>query len=120
MHLMLVEDNDIFREAFKEELLARYPSVIVKEAANGEEAMQKFRGSAPQIIFMDLNFPGENCLQLTKRIKAQFPGVRIALLTSYDLPEFRKAAVQSGAERFFVKDSFSWNEVEGFIGCHSA
>jgi DNA-binding NarL/FixJ family response regulator len=72
--------------------------------------MQKFQGSAPQIIFMDLNLPGEKSLQLTKKIRGQFPSVRIALLTSYHLPEYRKAAPKSGAERFFVKDSFSWSE----------
>ena len=120
MKILLVENNDIFREAFKEELLTRFPAAIVKEAANGEEAMQEFNGSAPQIIFMDLNLPGENGLQLTKKIKAQFPSVHIALLTSYDFPRYRQAAVQSGAERYFVKDSFSWDEIEEFIKGHSA
>jgi len=107
MRIMLVEDNDIFRETFKEELLGRLPSMIVKEAANGEEVIQKLNGFAPQIIFMDLNLPGENGFQLTQKIKAQFPNVRIALLTSFDFPECRQAAVQYGAERYFVKDSFS-------------
>ena len=120
MRIMLVEDNDIFRETFKEELLGRLHSTIVKEAANGEEVIQKLNGFAPQIIFMDLNLPGENGFQLTQKIKAQFPNVRIALLTSFDFPECRQAAVQYGAERYFVKDSFSWDEIEEFIKGHSA
>jgi DNA-binding NarL/FixJ family response regulator len=120
MRIILVEDNDIFREAFKEELLAHCPSATVKEAANGEDAIQKINISPPQMIFMDFHLPGENGIELTKKIKAQFPKVRIAFLTSYDLPEYRQAAIQSGADRYFVKDSFSWDEVEGFIECHSA
>lgn len=120
MRIMLVEDNDIFREAIKEDLLARYPSVIVKEAANGEEAMQGFDGSPPQMIFMDFHLPGENGIQLTKMIKGLFPNVRIAMLTSYDLPEYRQAAIRAGVDRYFVKDSFSWDEVKEFIECHSA
>jgi DNA-binding NarL/FixJ family response regulator len=120
MRIMLVEDNDIFREAFKEDLLGRCPSAIVKEAANGEEAMLGFDGSPPQMIFMDFHLPGEDGIQLTKKIKAKFPNVRIAMLTSYDLPEYRQAAIRAGADRYFVKDSFSWVEVEEFIGCHSA
>ncbi len=120
MRIMLVEDNDIFREAFKEDLLARCPSAIITEAANGEEAMQGFDGSPPQIIFMDYNLPGENGIQLTEKIKGQFPSVRIAMLTSYDFPEYQQAAIRAGADRYFVKDSFSWAEVEEFIGCHSA
>jgi len=119
MRIMLVEDSDTFREAFKEELLMRCPSAIVTEAANGEEAMQGFDASPPQIIFMDYSLPGENGIQLMKKIKGQFPNVRIAMLASYDLPEYRQATIRVGADRYFVKDSFSWAEVEEFIGCHS-
>jgi len=120
MRIMLVEDNKIFREAFKEQLLARCPSAIVKEAANGEEALRGFPDSSPQMIFMDFHLPGENGIQLTKMIKELFPNVRIAMLTSYDLPEYRQAAIRAGADQYFVKDSLSWDEVEDFIECHSA
>ena len=120
MRIMLVEDNDIFREAFKEELLARFPAAIVKEATKGEEAMREIKMSPLQIIFMDFHLPGENGIQLTKKIKAQFPNIRIAMLTSYDFPEYRQRAHQNGADRYFVKDSFSWDEIEEFIKGHSA
>ena len=120
MRIMLVEDNKIFREAFKEQLLERCPSAIVKEAANGGEALQGFPGSSTQMIFMDFHLPGENGIQLTKMIKELFPNVRIAMLTSYDLPEYRQAAIRAGADQYFVKDSLSWDEVEDFIECHSA
>ena len=119
MRIMLVEDNKIFREAFKDQLLARCPSAIVKEAANGEKALQGFDGSS-QVIFMDFHLPGENGLQLTKMIKGLFPNVRIAMLTFYDFPEFRQAAFRAGADRYFVKDSLSWDEVVKFIECNSA
>jgi DNA-binding NarL/FixJ family response regulator len=119
MRIMLVEDNKIFRKAFKEVLLARYPSAIVNEAANGEKALQGFDGSS-QMIFMDFHLPGENGLQLTKMIKGLFPNVRIAMLTCYDLPEYRQAAFRAGADRYFVKDSLSWDEVVAFIESYSA
>src|SRR5512139_2754205 len=98
MRIMLAEDNKIFREAFKEQLLARCPSAIVKEAANGEEALQAFDGSL-QMIFMDFHLPGENGLQLTRMIKGLFPNVRIAMLTCYDFREYRQAAFRAGADR---------------------
>ena len=115
MRILLVEDNETFREIFKGELLAQCPAAVVKEAASGEEALREIDGFSPEIVFMDLHLPGENGLQLTKKIKGRFPDVRIAILTSYDLPEYRQAAVQSGAERYFVKDAFSRAEIEGFI-----
>jgi DNA-binding NarL/FixJ family response regulator len=55
---------------------------------------------------MDLRLPGENGLELTKKIKAQYPGIIIVILTNYDLPEYREAAYQCGADHFVSKDSF--------------
>ncbi len=120
MQIMLVEDNEVFRKAFKQELSGRCSSAVVTEAANGEEAMQEIEKALPQIIFMDFSLPGESGIQLTKKIKAQFPNVRIAMLTSYEFPEYRQAAFQHGADRYFVKDLFSWNEIEEFIECPAA
>jgi DNA-binding NarL/FixJ family response regulator len=59
--------------------------------------------------------PGVNGLPLTQRVKKDFPDINIAILTDYDLPEYRQAAVQYGADRFYVKNSFKWDELEGFV-----
>jgi two-component system response regulator YesN len=59
--------------------------------------------------------PGANGLQVTQKIKKDFPNVRIAILTGYDLPEYRQAAIQFGAEGFFVKESLKWEEIEALV-----
>ncbi len=64
---------------------------------------------------MDIGLPDANGLQLTQKINAEFPDIKIAILTVYDLPEYRQAATQYGADRFFVKDSLKWDEVVTFI-----
>jgi len=56
-----------------------------------------------------------NGLQLTQKVKKDFPGINIAIMTDYDLPEYRQAAVQYGADRFFVKNSFKWDELEALV-----
>jgi signal transduction histidine kinase len=78
-------------------------------------SLQKISGGLPHLIFVDIRLPGVNGLHLTKRIKTDFPGVSIAILTDYDLPEYRQAAIQYGADRFFVKNSFKWNGVEALV-----
>jgi DNA-binding NarL/FixJ family response regulator len=121
VEIMLVEDNANFREIFRRELCGRCPSAIVREAANGEEAMKEVNSAlAPQMIFMDFGLPGENGIQLTRKIKAQFPNIRIAILTCCDSPEYREAAFHNGADRYFLKDSLSWDEIDEFIGSPSA
>ncbi len=115
LRVLIVEDNRIFREAFKNDFCERFPSVAVGEAGNGDEAFQKISTSSPHLIFMDIRLPGDNGLQLTKKIKKNFPSIHIAVLTSYDLPEYREAAIESGADRFLVKSSLKWDEVEALV-----
>jgi DNA-binding NarL/FixJ family response regulator len=62
--------------------------------------------SSPDTIFMDLRLPGANGLELTQKIKAQSPDTVVVIITNYDLPEYREAAFQSGADHFLSKDSF--------------
>ncbi len=115
LRVLIVEDNRIFREAIKKRLNDNFPSMIVEEASNSEETLQKINKAPPHLIFMDVRLPGVNGLQLTQKIKKDFPGINIAILTDYDLPEYRQAANQYGADRFFVKGAFNWDEVEALI-----
>ena len=115
LRVLVVEDNRIFREAFKKGLLDNFPSMIIEEAANSDDALQKIKGGPPDLIFMDIRLPGINGLQLTQKVKKDFPDINIAILTDYDLPEYRQAAVQYGADRFYVKNSFKWDELETLV-----
>jgi DNA-binding NarL/FixJ family response regulator len=113
--VLIVEDIQIHREIIKAELHGRFPSLVIEEASTGEEALKKINVSPPQLIFMDIGLPDANGLQLTQKIKADFPNIKIAILTVYDLPEYRQAAIQYGADRFFVKDFVKWDEVVALI-----
>jgi DNA-binding NarL/FixJ family response regulator len=115
LRVLIVEDNRIFREAFKKSLFDYFPSMVIEEAANGDEALEKIKGGPPHLIFMDIRLPGVNGLQLTQRVKKDFPDINIAILTDYDLPEYRQAAAQYGADRFYVKNSFKWDELEALV-----
>jgi DNA-binding NarL/FixJ family response regulator len=104
---LLVEDSTIFRTLLKETLQSRFASMEILEAGNGEQAMQIMAAAPPDLIFMDIKLPGENGLDLTTRIKAKYPGVIVIVLTSYDTPEYREAAVKAKADHFLAKGSSS-------------
>lgn len=72
------------------------------------------KGTPSHLIFMDIRLPGLNGLQLTQK-KTDFPSLYITILTNYDHPEYRQAAFQYGAIRFFVKGSLAWDEVEALV-----
>ena len=113
--ILIVEDNATFRQSLKEVLLTEFPSIVVEEAADGKEALRKVDVFRPEIIFMDIKLPGENGLELTKRIKAGDPGITVIILTSYDLPEYRQAADEYGADYFLSKSSSSGREIASLV-----
>jgi CheY-like chemotaxis protein len=115
LRALIVEDNLTFREAFKTALHNLLPTVVIQEVRSGEEALQKINGAPPDLVFADMRLPGMNGLNLAQKIKNGFPRIRIAIVTNYDLPEYRQAAIQQGVDRFFVKDSLDWKEIEAFV-----
>ena len=114
LRVLHVDDRHDFREAFKQNLYERFPHMDIEEAECADEALLKIKRTPPDLIFMDIRMPGMNGLQLTRKIKGEYPNTRIAILTSFDLPEYREAAIQYGADRFFVKSSLEWDEVVAF------
>jgi DNA-binding NarL/FixJ family response regulator len=89
----------------------------VIEAGNGEEAFKGLASYPIDLVFMDITLPGQNGLKLTKKIKAKYKDVTIAILTSYDLAEYREAAVRCGADCFISKDSMEWNQISAMVKC---
>jgi DNA-binding NarL/FixJ family response regulator len=101
--VLIVDDNAAFRNMLRQILHSRFPSLTIGEAGDGNQAIKKLEKQAPDIIFMDVRLPGENGLSLTKRIKAAYPGIVIIIITSYDSPEYREAALEAGADSFVSK-----------------
>jgi two-component system response regulator YesN len=104
IHVLLVEDNLHFRAFLRRELSARFPSVAIEEAGDGKEAMEKADDFQPRLVLMDIGLPGENGLEVTRKIKEKYPDVAVIVLTSHDSPEYREAARRYGADHFFTKD----------------
>jgi DNA-binding NarL/FixJ family response regulator len=112
---LLVEDNPTFRQVVKDLLDYRFPAIAVDEAANGKAAMEAIERHRPDLIFMDIKLPGENGLKLTQKIFLQYPDIHIFILTSYDLPEYRQAALQYGARSFITKGSSTIEEIADLV-----
>jgi len=115
LRTLIVEDNAFFRQSFKERLQTLFPVMLIREAATANEALQEAKAFCPELIFMDIRLPDGSGLELTKNIKANDPNVAVIILTNYDLPEYREAAIQFGAKTYLNKNSFSWEEVGTWV-----
>ena len=115
---MIVEHYLPFREVFKAGLLSQFPSMEVIEAGNGEEAFKKLASYPIDLIFMDIRLPDQNGLALTRKIKAEGQDIPIIIVTNYNLPEYRDAAIQCGASCFIAKDSFNLESISTIVKCY--
>ena len=109
--VLVAEDNMHFRRAIVETLSGAIPDLQVEEAVSGQEALDKTEKFNPSLIIMDIRLPDASGLDLANKIRAQHPSTHIAILTSYDLPEYRQRAAELGIVCFLVKDQATPEEI---------
>jgi DNA-binding NarL/FixJ family response regulator len=103
--VLLVDDQSLFREALAN-LISSDPSIeVVGSATNGEEALRATVIHQPEVILMDLRMPVMDGVSATKRIKAQFPNVKVIALTTFNDDESVFDAIRAGAVGYLLKDS---------------
>ncbi len=105
-NVLIVDDNSLFRKILREGLHSRFPSVSITEAKDRQETLKMMGSFLPDLIFMDIRLPDGNGLELTRLIKQEHKNVKIVLLTSYDEPEYRDAAIRCKADHYISKDTF--------------
>jgi DNA-binding NarL/FixJ family response regulator len=115
LRALIVEDNALYRNTLRECLMKLFPSMAIEEAADGKETLQKIGLFRPQIILMDIHLPDENGLQFTEKIKTKYPGTRVIIVTGYDCPEYREAAIRCEADGYIEKDSLNPAQVEHIV-----
>jgi DNA-binding NarL/FixJ family response regulator len=113
--MLLVEDNQDFREHVGHMLRERFSSILVSEAGSCLDALKIMNSHVHNLIFMDINLPDGMGLDLTKTITDEFSGSVVVVLSVNDMPEYREASFKSGASHFFSKANFSFQEVVEFI-----
>lgn len=108
---LVVEDNKAFRESLIGMLEGHFSTLVFEKAASSEEALLKLSRFSPELIFVDIQLPGQNGLQLSKTLRSKYEKAVIVILTNHDGPEYRQAATQCGANFFISKGGSSVDEI---------
>ena len=105
--VVLADDQALVRAGFRALLDSEDGIEVVGEAVDGSEAIDLARKHRPDVILMDIRMPGMDGLTATKEIvrDERLSGVRIVILTTFDLDEYVFEALRNGASGFLVKNT---------------
>src|SRR5215469_16611931 len=97
IRVLSVDDHTLVREGIAAILEAEPDMRLIAEATNGGEAIQSFRQHRPDVTLMDLHMPDMDGIEAIARIRSEFPGARIIVLTSYSGDARMVGALKAGA-----------------------
>ena len=105
--VVIADDQALVRAGFKALLDAQSDITVVGEASDGDEAVRLALQHRPDVVLMDIRMPGVDGLTATRRIAAddRLSGIKIVILTTFDLDEYVFEAIRVGANGFLVKDT---------------
>ena len=105
IRVLLADDQALVRGALAA-LLALEPDLeVVAEVVRGDEVVDAARDSAAQVCLLDIEMPGLTGLEVAERLRAELPGVRSLIVTTFGRPGYVRRALDAGAAGFLVKDT---------------
>ncbi len=119
IRILAVDDHPIVREGIAGLLGIQPDMVLVDQASNGRDAIQKFRTHHPDITLMDLQMPEMNGIDALIAIRNEFPDAKVIVLTTYvgDVQIIR--ALKAGAQAYLLKNSLHKELLETIRAVHA-
>lgn len=103
--VLIVDDHPLLRRGVLDALGLQEQVMVVGEAGDGAEALQKARELSPEVIVMDLEMPNMNGLEATAALQADMPDVKILIFTVSDKESDLFSAMRAGARGYILKNA---------------
>ncbi|HMS61276.1 MAG TPA: response regulator transcription factor [Solirubrobacteraceae bacterium] len=105
VRIAIADDEALVRGGFRAILDSEPSFEVVAEAADGRQAFTAVERFTPDVVVMDIRMPELDGLAATRQLRVTHPGVRVLIVTTFDLDEYVYDALQAGAAGFLLKDA---------------
>ncbi|MFK4065226.1 response regulator [Streptomyces sp. NPDC029674] len=103
--VLIADDQIMVRQGFSVLLNAEPDIEVTGQAVDGADAVAQVAELVPDVVLMDIRMPELSGIEATRRITSALPGVRVLVLTTFDLDEYVYEALRAGASGFLLKDA---------------
>ena len=104
IRVLITDDQADLTEELKSILQTDERLEVVGVALDGFEAFEKMPSLAPDVVLMDIRMPNMNGVVATRRIKSEYPEVKVVILTTFDDSDYILNAINNGASGYLLKD----------------
>ncbi len=104
IRVMIVDDHPSMRMGLAALIDSQPGMTVIAEASDGEEAIEVYDDTQPDIALMDLRMPGIGGVEAILSIRKSYPEAKVIVLSTYDWDEDIHRAIQSGAASYLLKD----------------
>jgi DNA-binding NarL/FixJ family response regulator len=105
IRVVLADDQPLVRGGFAVFVNAAPDMSVVGEAADGLQAVEQAREATADVVVMDIRMPNLDGLAATRRLTTELPGVRVLILTTFEVDEYVFQALRAGASGFLGKNA---------------
>lgn len=117
--VLVVDDHALLRDGLAAMLAGEPDMRLLGEAADGEAAVARYAELRPDVVLMDLQMPGIDGVEATRRIRRIDPAARIIVLTTYSGDARALGALQAGASAYLLKEMLRHEVVQAVRDVHA-
>ncbi len=117
IRILIADDHSVIRTGLRSLLKSDPELEVVGEAGNGRETYRLVEELVPDVVLLDIGMPGEDGIQVARRLKASFPKVRVLFLTMHEEEGLLREAIATGAAGYVIKRA---EEAEILNAVHAA
>lgn len=112
IRILLADDHTMFREGVKQLLSGNPDCLVVGEASDAQQVLERIRKTAIDVVVLDISMPGRDGIEVLKQVKALKPKVQVLVLSMYPEDQYASRAIKAGAAGYLTKNKASAELIE--------